>query len=35
MCEKSFFWQPIYLVSSKTLDWIKEFRNLLFEKIVL
>jgi len=35
MCEKAFFWQPIYLVSSKTLDWIKEFRNLLFEKIVL
>lgn len=34
MCEKSFFWQTIYKVSSKNLIWIKEFRNLLFEKII-
>lgn len=34
MCEKSFFWQTINKVSSKNLIWIKEFRNLLFDKIV-
>lgn len=34
MCEKSFFWQAIHKVSSKSSIWIKEFRNLLFEKIV-
>lgn len=34
MCEKSFFGQTINKVSSKNLIWIKEFRNLLFEKIV-
>lgn len=34
-CEKAFFWQKIHMVSAKNLNWIKEIRNLLFEKVVL
>lgn len=33
-CEKAFFWQEFNAVSTKSMIWIKEIRNLLFEKVL-
>ena len=34
LCEKAFFWQEFNTVSTKSMIWIKEIRNLLFEKVL-
>lgn len=34
LSQEAFFWQPINLLSAKSMIWIKEIKNLLFEKVI-
>ena len=34
LSQEAFFWQPVNLLSAKSMIWIKEMRNLLFEKVI-
>lgn len=34
LSQEAFFWQPVNLLSAKSMIWIKEIRNLLFEKVL-
>ncbi len=34
LSQEAFFWQPINLLSAKSMVWIKEIKNLLFEKVI-